>query len=153
MSLFDKIKKSKKKVVPTKDAPVKATPKTDSPKAAATKKNVEKKETKPATKNTTTDAKKASNAYRVLIRPFVSEKATDAERTGRYTFVVHRDANKTEIKHAIEAVYGVRPKQVRTMQMDGKEVRFGTRFGRRADWKKAIAVMPKGKTINIHEGV
>ncbi|PIZ95164.1 MAG: 50S ribosomal protein L23 [Candidatus Magasanikbacteria bacterium CG_4_10_14_0_2_um_filter_37_12] len=94
-----------------------------------------------------------SNAYKVLIRPYVSEKATVAETQGSYTFEVVHDTNKFEIKKAVKEIYGIMPKKVRLMNFEGKRVRFGKKLGRRKDWKKAIVILPKGKTINIHEGV
>ena len=92
-------------------------------------------------------------AYRVIVRPLVSEKAAHAETKGMYTFVVAKDATKTQIKAAVEQVYGVRPTQVRTIHTEGKEVRFGRTIGRRKDWKKAIVTLPAGQTISIHTGV
>lgn len=92
-------------------------------------------------------------AYRVLIRPLVSEKAASAERRGAYTFMVASAATKNEVAEAILAVYGVRPVAVNTVQMTGKQLRFGNRLGRRKNWKKAIVILPAGKTISIHEGV
>ena len=103
-----------------------------------------------------TPAKKtgrAGAAYRVIVRALVSEKAAQAETKGKYTFVVAKDATKTQIKAAVEQVYGVRPTVVRTIHTEGKEVRFGRTIGRRKDWKKAIVTLPAGQTISIHTGV
>ena len=110
------------------------------------------------TKSVVTEApaKKAGRqgaAYRVLVRPLVSEKSAHAETRSVYTFVVAKDATKTQIKAAVEQVYGVRPTQVRTIHTEGKEVRFGRTIGRRKDWKKAIVTLPAGQTISIHTGV
>lgn len=88
-------------------------------------------------------------SFRVLVRPLLSEKTARAEARGTYTFAVAMDANKTEITQAVEAVYGVRPTQVRTSLVEGK----ATRSGRRANWKKAVVTLPAGKTISIHTGV
>lgn len=92
-------------------------------------------------------------AYRILLRPLVSEKAAAAERDGAYTFMIASGATKTEVASAVHAVYGVKPIAVRTVNMSGKYLRFGSRIGRRKNWKKAIVTLPKGKTISIHEGV
>jgi large subunit ribosomal protein L23 len=92
-------------------------------------------------------------AYRVLIRPFLSEKATTLESQGTYVFVVDTRATKEEIKRAVYTVYGVMPVRVRTSSMEGKQVRFGKSIGRRSDWKKAMVTLRKGESIQIHEGV
>ena len=93
------------------------------------------------------------NAHTVLIRSLVSEKSTMQESMGQYTFVVAKDANKVAIKNAIQQVYGVMPKRIRVMHYEGKRMRFGKNKGKRSDWKKAVAYLPKGKSIDIHEGV
>lgn len=95
----------------------------------------------------------STHAYRTIVRPRISEKAGIAESRGTYTFVVAGDATKTQIKRSIHELYGVMPSHVATMWMEGKWVRFGYRLGRRTDWKKAIVSLPKGQTIDIHEGV
>jgi large subunit ribosomal protein L23 len=111
------------------------------------------KTSKTASKATKTKKQVTGNAYKVLVRPIISEKAASSESNGVYTFVVAINANKIEIKKAIKQVYGIMPKKVRVMNMEGKRKRFGRRFGRRNDWKKAIITLPKGQSINIHEGV
>jgi len=92
-------------------------------------------------------------AYRVLVKPFLSEKATTLESQGTYVFVVDTRATKEEIKRAVYTVYGVMPVRVRTSSMEGKQVRFGKSIGRRNDWKKAMVTLKKGELIQIHEGV
>lgn len=89
----------------------------------------------------------------VLIRPIMSEKALIGEGKGQYTFYVAKDANKIDVKAAVKAQYGVIPKRVRMLNIEGKRVQFGRRKGRRNDMKKAIVILPKGETIAIHEGV
>lgn len=132
-------------------------------KAAGTK---EKKETKVAK---TTKAKKEvkkeetevtqravkSNeiAYKILIKPLVTEKAAIAESLNKYSFVVARNVNKFQVKQAVNELYGVMPVSVNIMNNDGRRVRFGGSQGRRSDFKKAIVTLPAGKTITIHEGV
>ncbi len=147
MSLIDKWtkKKEKKQLDAVKQtADLENDPKKDTKEEQ--KKVTEKKETK-------TKGKTRAHAYRVLIRPMVSEKATAQEVHGKYTFVVACNAHKEDIKRAVEVVYGVRPVSVRTAQFEGKRKRFGIRRGKRKDWKKAMVTLPKGRTINIHEGV
>jgi large subunit ribosomal protein L23 len=115
-------------------------------------------ETKTKTKKSSESTKKgltgkSALAYKVIRKPLISEKAGMAEVHGSYIFVVRNEANKTQIKQAIKELYGVMPSKVATMQMEGKRVRFGYTQGRRSDWKKAIVTLPKGHTIDIHEGV
>ena len=107
----------------------------------------------PAKKAPAKKAKVVSLSKDVLVRPYVSEKAVMSEAKGVYTFVVTKDATKIDVKKAVKAQYGVLPKTVRMMNMDGKKVRFGRFYGRRSDWKKAVVTVPKGQSISIHEGV
>ena len=128
-----------------------------SKKKKVTKSDLNKKSSKVVKKklDQSQKTKKTSKgeAYRILKRPVVSEKAAMAEANGVYTFVVANDANKPNIKKAIKQVYGVIPKKVRIINVEGKKVRFGRQFGRRSDWKKAIITLAKNQSINIHEGV
>jgi large subunit ribosomal protein L23 len=94
------------------------------------------------------------NVHEVIVRPIVTEKSADEiERNNAYSFVVARNANKVEIGKAIEALFGVKVREVRTMQYRGKERRVGRHVGRRAAWKKAIVALNPGDTIEIFEGV
>lgn len=116
------------------------------------------KETKEDVKKTVQEVKVKknltySNAYRVLVRPLVSEKATIAESNNVYSFVVANQASKYAVRQAIKDVYGVIPTKIRMVNTEGKTVRHGRSQGRRNDWKKALVTLPAGKTISIHEGV
>ncbi|MDQ3359188.1 MAG: 50S ribosomal protein L23 [Actinomycetota bacterium] len=84
----------------------------------------------------------------VLFSPVVSEKSYSLLDQGKYTFLVDPRANKSEIKHAVEQVFGVRVESVHTMNRQGKarRTRFGT--GRRKDTKRAIVTLREG-TIDI----
>jgi large subunit ribosomal protein L23 len=94
------------------------------------------------------------NLHEVIVRPLVTEKSTEQlEREGAYSFVVARDANKVEIARAIEALFNVKVRDVRTMQYRGKERRLGRFLGRRAAWKKAVVKLREGDSIEIFEGV
>lgn len=74
---------------------------------------------------------------KVLLAPHVSEKATIlAERDGQFVFKVAKDANKREIKKAVETLFEVEVESVRTLNMKGKRKRFGLVEGRRPNWKK-----------------
>jgi large subunit ribosomal protein L23 len=94
------------------------------------------------------------NIHEVIVRPVVTEKSTELlDRNGAYTFVVARDSNKLEIAKAIETLFSVKVKNVRTMQYRGKERRVGKHVGRRAAWKKAVVTLREGDSIEIFEGV
>lgn len=113
--------------------------------------SVEKKST-----NKTVAAKisKYSLAFKVLVKPLVTEKSAVAEsKHNKYSFVVAKNANKSQIKKAVEEVYGVKPTNVNVVNVDGRLVRFGRSTGRRSDYKKAVITLPQGKTIDIHVGV
>lgn len=92
-------------------------------------------------------------AYRVLIKPLVTEKAGILGEESKYVFMIDNRANKLETIKAIKAVYGVDVRKVNIIRQDGKRVSRGNQKGRRKDWKKAIVSLKKGQTINIYEGV
>jgi large subunit ribosomal protein L23 len=94
------------------------------------------------------------NLHAIIVKPLVTEKSTDQlERVGAYSFVVARTANKVEIAKAIEELFNVKVRDVRTMQYRGKEKRMGRFVGRRAAWKKAVVKLREGDSIEIFEGV
>ncbi len=93
------------------------------------------------------------NAYKVLINPLITEKASTEGSLGKYIFEVAINSNKVEIAKAFEEVYGIKPSSVNSIKMEGKKIRHGKSVGKRKDWKKAIVTLPKGKTINLYEGV
>lgn len=94
------------------------------------------------------------NIYDVIIRPVITEKATDQlDRNQVYTFVVARQANKIEIAQAVEKLFNVKVDSVRTMQYRGKQRRVGRNVGQRPSWKKAVVTLRAGDTIEIFEGV
>jgi len=97
--------------------------------------------------------KKYGQAYRVLIKPLVTEKAASLGTHNKYIFAVSLKTNKIEIAKAIEEVYGIKPVSVNIINSQGKIVRRGKVLGKRKDWKKAIVALPEGKTIKIYEGV
>ena len=90
----------------------------------------------------------------IIRRPLVPEKSPQAhEETNKVTFVVRRDANKIEIKRAVEEVFGVSVLGVRTLNNRGKKKRVGARQGRKPDWKKAVVSLREGDRIDLFEGV
>ena len=90
----------------------------------------------------------------IILKPIVTEKgSTLRERENKYLFSVARDANKIEIKQAVESLFGVKVKSVRTMVMHGKVKRMGIFEGKRPDWKKAYVTLKPGHKIEFFEGV
>lgn len=88
----------------------------------------------------------------VLLAPVVSEKSYGLLDENKYTFLVHPDANKTQIKIAVEAVFGVKVSGVNTLNRSGKRKRTRTGFGRRKDTKRAIVTVVEGDRIDIFGG-
>jgi len=97
--------------------------------------------------------KKNDISHTVLVRPLITEKATNLSAENKYVFVVSKGANKIEIAKAIKAVYGVKPIQVNLANVSGKKVARGKIKGQRSDWRKAIVTLAKGEAIKIYEGV
>ena len=90
----------------------------------------------------------------VIIRPVVSEKSYVLATVGKYTFRVHPDAHKTQIKQAIEALFdGVKVVEVRTASVPSKPKRRGFTAGRTREWKKAVVQVREGDTIPIFQGL
>lgn len=110
-----------------------------------------KKEVKPAHKKGY--QRKQSTSYKVLVKPVISEKATDLQMYNKYIFEVAPDANKVEIKKAIEEIYGVKPIRVSIVTNIGKKVRFGRVEGVTKNTKKAIVSLKPGETIEVFKGV
>jgi large subunit ribosomal protein L23 len=91
--------------------------------------------------------------YEIIERPVITEKSVRLSQAGRYTFRCGKDANKTEIREALESVYEVTVQDVNTLIVKGKTRRMGKgRPGKRADWKKAIVTLtPDSKTTRLKE--
>jgi len=85
----------------------------------------------------------------VIIRPVVSEKSYQLSVADRYTFRVHADAHKTQVRQAVEALFDVHVEEVRTMSVKSKPKRRGISRGRTRTWKKAIVQVRAGETIPI----
>ena len=91
--------------------------------------------------------------HQTIVRPVVTEKSSAAYQTGKvYTFEVHPEANKTEIRAALQQLFGVTVTDVRTMQMRRHEVVRGRTRGATARWKKAIVTLKEGDSIAVFEG-
>ena len=95
-----------------------------------------------------------NSVYNVIIRPVVSERTFDLMGQNKYTFEVAREANKIEIKKAVEEIFGVDVESVHTMNYDGKARRQGYTHGRTSAWKKAIVTLKEGsKGIEFFESL
>ena len=94
-------------------------------------------------------------AYDIIIKPVITEQSMEATEDKKYVFKVATDANKTEIKKAIEQIFDVKVEKVNTIRMDGKEKRQGAApAGRRASYKKAmVKLTADSKTIECFEGM
>ncbi len=89
----------------------------------------------------------------VIIRPVVSEKSYVLSAADRYTFRVHPDAHKTEIRQAVEALFDVHVLDVRTLSVKSKPKRRGQTSGRTRQWKKAIVQVRAGESIPVFQGL
>jgi large subunit ribosomal protein L23 len=95
---------------------------------------------------------KIYNPRDILVRPVVSEKSYGLLDEGKYTFVVAPDANKTQIKQAVEEVFRVKVTGVNTLNRQGKRRRTRFGWGKRADTKRAIVTLAEGDRIDIFGG-
>jgi large subunit ribosomal protein L23 len=93
------------------------------------------------------------DASQVIIRPVVSEKSYVLSAANRYTFRVHPDAHKTQIRQAVQELFDVRVVEVRTLSVKSKPKRRGAVSGRTRTWKKAIVQLHEGESIPIFQGL
>ncbi|HCG73091.1 MAG: large subunit ribosomal protein L23 [Nitrospinales bacterium] len=92
--------------------------------------------------------------YKIVKKPLVTEKGTVMLSEGnRVTFKVHLDANKIEIREAVQKIFSVTVLQVNTQVVRGKRKRFGKAMGQTKSWKKAMVQLKEGDKIEIFEGV
>ena len=90
----------------------------------------------------------------IVIRPVVTEESAMLQETDRtYTFIVAKDANKIEIRNAVQSLFDVTVEGVRTAVYRGKWRRMGRSEGRKASYKKAIVKLAEGDTIDVYEGI
>ncbi|MEX1026329.1 MAG: 50S ribosomal protein L23 [Planctomycetota bacterium] len=90
------------------------------------------------------------DSYRLIQRPVITEKASDDAATrNAYHLRVPIDANKVEIRHAVERVFGVKVESVNTLRNKGKLRRRGRSMGRTQEWKKAMVTLAEGQTIDV----
>jgi len=91
--------------------------------------------------------------YSIIKRPVITEKSNALREEGnQFVFEVDLDANKVQIRQAIEKVFGVRVASVRTQIVRGKMKRLRRSFGKRPNWKKAVVTLREGDTIELFEG-
>jgi len=96
--------------------------------------------------------KEASEAYKVLRQPWITEKATDSASQNKYIFKIFPGVNKTEIKKTVEKLYGVRVIRVNIVNIPRKERRFGRRrqtIGYKSGYKKAVVTLKEGQKIEV----
>ena len=86
--------------------------------------------------------------HSIIRKPSLTEKTTVLREDNKYVFQVDKDATKTEIKEAVEALFDVKVVAVNTMNVNGKKKRMGKFIGKRADWKKAIVKLAEGQSID-----
>ncbi len=94
-----------------------------------------------------------SSAYRVIVSPTISEKATYLTAENKYVFEVFQDADKKQIRQAIKDIYGVDSVKINIINLSGKKRRYGKYQGRTKDKKKAIVTLKQGQNIQVYEGV
>lgn len=131
-----------------KDAKKSTAPKPEKVKEAKEEAKAEEPK-KEAPKAIAAVARATGAAYRVLVRPIVTEKTTRLGQVNQYAFEVATTANKLEIRKAVTAVYGVTPTDVRVMRIFGKPVRSRAGMTRRSTWRKAIVTLKKGDRIDL----
>jgi large subunit ribosomal protein L23 len=92
------------------------------------------------------------NIYSIIKKPHVTEKTSlGSDSTNTVAIVVDRDANKIEIKQAVESLFKVKVDDVRTVNVAGKIKRVGKNFGKRSNWKKAYVTLQEGQSIDFFE--
>ena len=88
----------------------------------------------------------------ILLAPVVSEKSFGGSAERKYTFKVHPDAHKTQIRQAVETLFDVRVERVNVLKVQPKPKRRGLIKGTRPGWKKAVVLLREGETIEVFEG-
>ena len=88
----------------------------------------------------------------VLIRPVISEKSYEQIAQNQYTFKVHKDAHKTQVRQAVEQLFDVKVERVNIVKVRSKPKRRGRILGTKPGWKKAVVHLRKGDSIEIFQG-
>ena len=92
------------------------------------------------------------HAHQVILAPVVSEKSYHGSVYGKYTFRVHEDAHKTQIRQAIEQLFDVHVVSVNVLKVQAKPKRRGQIKGSKPGWKKAVVQLRAGETIEVFQG-
>ncbi|ENZ00772.1 50S ribosomal protein L23 [Clostridium thermobutyricum] len=92
-------------------------------------------------------------SHDIIRKPVITEKSMAAMAENKYTFIVHINANKSQIKRAVEEVFNVKVADVKTLRTMGKTKRMGVHVGKRADFKKAMVTLAEGSSIEFFEGM
>ena len=93
-------------------------------------------------------------AQDIIVRPIITEKSMDGLAERKYTFEVAKNANKIEVKKAVETLFGVKVAKVNTISVKGKKKRMGRSEGSTSDWKKAVVTLTEdSKTIEFFDGM
>lgn len=155
LEVFKKDKDSKKddaKQAVSKDSKKKSSDKKKAVKDSAKKTN--KSKAKKSSKSTSKVGKLTKGkAHKIVLKPLITEKATDLSMENKYVFKVANTANKIEIKKAVKALYDVTPAKVRVINNIGKKVSRGRIAGRTNAFKKAIVTLKEGDKIEVFAGV
>lgn len=94
------------------------------------------------------------NLYQVLIRPIITEKSTqNKDKHNQVAFAVHPDANKIEVRQAVEKLLHKKVEKVQVLVVPGKKKRVGRNQGKRPNWKKAVVTLREGEHLEFFEGV
>ena len=91
-------------------------------------------------------------AHDIIIRPVITEKSNSLMEHNKYTFEVQKDANKIQIRQAVEQVFKVKVLSVHTINVSSKPKRRGALVGKTRSWKKAIVALSEGQRIEFFEG-
>ena len=93
-----------------------------------------------------------TDVHAVLVQPLLTEKITGLrEQTNTVGFIVHSDANRVQIKRAVETLLKVKVEKVNVMNVRGKVKRLGRFSGKQSDWKKAFVTLKKGEKLELYE--
>ena len=92
------------------------------------------------------------HAHQIILAPVVSEKSYGASMSGKYTFKVHEDAHKLQVRNAVEELFEVNVLSVNILKVQAKPKRRGAIRGTRRGWKKAVVQLKAGQTIEVFQG-
>ena len=156
MSLFKRKKdkgKNKEKEQPKNAVEINAPKKIGKEKERKTKEIQKSEKIKKQEKGERKELKHGhGEAFKQLIRPVITEKASFLGPNSQYVFEVAPRANKIEIKKAVEKLYGVKPVKVNIINVRGKNVRYGRQWGKLKNWKKAIVTLKNEDKIDVYAG-